>query len=212
MKLIIDKEEIEVVITKKFRQKNTYLRIKNDLKLYLTTNSFTSEKEIKRIIKDNLDSITKMYHKQTQKVASRKEITYLGKKYDLVYTNANEVIVGENKIFLPKGTDFNKWLRKQAEVIFSERVEYWYHNFSRKIPFPHLTIRKMSTRWGVCNSKLKRITLNLELIRKDIECLDYVVVHELAHFIQMDHSPKFWAIVEENFKDYKKIRRIMKDY
>ena len=70
----------------------------------------------------------------------------------------------------------------------------------------------MTTRWGVCNTKLKIITLNLELIKRDIKYLDYVIVHELSHLIEANHSSRFWSIVEKNYKDYKKIRKEMKDF
>ena len=70
----------------------------------------------------------------------------------------------------------------------------------------------MTSRWGVCNSKLKRVTLNLELIKKEPYCLDYVIVHELSHFIEMNHSNRFWKVVEANYPNYKEVRRIMKNY
>ena len=88
-------------------------------------------------------------------------------------------------------------------------MEYLYQNFSRKIPYPSLKIRKMTTRWGVCNVSRKTITLNLELIKRDTKYLDYVIIHELSHLIYGDHSKGFWSLVEENMKDYKKYRKEM---
>ena len=85
-----------------------------------------------------------------------------------------------------------------------------YQKFIYKIPYPSLTIGKMKTRWGVCNVKTKRVTLNLELIKKDKIYLDYVIVHELSHLLYANHSKEFWKCVEDNFKDYKKIRKEMK--
>ena len=69
----------------------------------------------------------------------------------------------------------------------------------------------MTTRWGVCNTRDIRVTLNLELMKKPIYCLDYVIMHELSHLIYPNHSSDFWAVVEENCKEYKEIRKIMKD-
>ena len=212
MYLEIDGNTIDIVITRKPHQKNTYLRIKEDLVLYVNTSRFTSDREINRIIKENYNSIVNMYHKQKTKVDIKKDFYYLGKKYDIIKTNSKEVIVGENKIFIPSNLDINKWLKKQAEILFKERLDYWYNEFTYEIPYPSLTIRKMTSRWGVCNSKLKRVTLNLELIKKDIDCLDYVICHELSHFIEMNHSNKFWKVVGENYPNYKEIRRIMKKY
>ena len=208
----INGEQVEVIITKKKGNKNTYLRVKEDLKLYVTTSFFMTERKIKSIIEENMDSIIRMYEKQTFKQNLKKDFYYLGKKYDVVKTNTKEVILGEEKIFIPSNLDLDKWLKKCASKIFKERLDYWYSNFDRKIPYPSLTIRKMTSRWGVCNSKLVRVTLNLELIKKDIACLDYVIVHELSHFIEMNHSDRFWKVVGANYPNYKEIRRIMKNY
>ena len=74
-----------------------------------------------------------------------------------------------------------------------------------------LKIRKMKTRWGVCNKKTKTITLNSELMKYSIDKLDYVIVHELSHFIYFDHSKNFWKQVEKYCPCYKKIRKELKD-
>ena len=86
-----------------------------------------------------------------------------------------------------------------------------YQIFPKKIPYPHLTIRRMTTRWGVCNIKLKRVTLNLELIKKDLKYLDYVIVHELAHFIHPNHSRDFWNLVAILVPNYKVLRKEMRE-
>ena len=205
MYLTINNEKMEVIITRKLRQKNTYLRVKEDLNLYVNTSSFVSDRKVKEIIEENMDSIINMYNKQAFKKELNDSFYYLGKKYDVVKANNKEVIIGSEKIFIPSNLDINKWLKKQASIIFKERFTY-------EIPYPSLTIRKMTSRWGVCNSKLKRVTLNLELIKKDLACLDYVICHELSHFIEMNHSSKFWEVVEENYPNYKNIRRVMKNY
>ena len=87
-----------------------------------------------------------------------------------------------------------------------------YHKFSKKIPYPELKIRKMKSRWGVCNIRTKVITLNLELIKRDIKYLDYVIVHEMSHLIHGDHSSNFWNLVGENMPEYKKYREEMKEF
>lgn len=203
---------VDVVITKKMGTKNTYFRVKNDLKLYVSTNSFLSDRQIKKMIIENEDSIYNMIVKQKKRVENNTGFYYLGKQYDIVFVTGKEITLGENKVFIGREANLEKWYQKKAKVLFQERLDYWYSIFTKKIPYPSLTIRKMTSRWGVCNSKLKRVTLNLELIKRDICCLDYVIVHELSHFKEMNHSDKFWKVVEENYPNYKKIRKIMKDY
>jgi len=212
MHIKINDENVEVIIEKKIGNKNTYLRIKKDLKLYVSTNAFTSDRKIKSIIEENMSSIITMYEKQMRKVEKDDEFYFLGKKYDKIITNGSTISLGESKAFIGSKVDIDKWYKKQASTIFKERLDIWYENFDRKIPYPSLTIRKMTSRWGVCNSKLKRVTLNLELIKKEIDCLDYVIVHELSHFIEMNHSDRFWKVVGSNYPNYKEIRRKMKNY
>ena len=101
---------------------------------------------------------------------------------------------------------------KNPKKIFQEHFDENYKRFTEKIPYPDLKIRKMTSRWGVCNTKLITVTLNLELIKRDLKYLDYVIVHELSHLIYGDHSSNFWALVEENMPDYKKYREEMKDF
>ena len=64
---------------------------------------------------------------------------------------------------------------------------------------------------GSCSSK-KNITINLNLVLKPQKCTQYVVLHEMCHLIYMNHTKKFWDLVEENCKDCKMIRKIMKEY
>lgn len=212
MEISINNEIIKVFITRKISNKNTYLRVKEDLNLYITTNTFTSDKEIKKIILENEKSIINMLNKQKNKNEINSKFMYLGKVYDVVLVNSKTIEFGNNKVFIGKDIDIDKFLKKQAQVLFLERLNYWYQNFDRKIPYPKLRIRKMTSRWGVCNFKDNVVTLNLELIKKDISCLDYVIVHELSHFIEHNHSSNFWKVVGDNYPNYKEIRRQMKNY
>ena len=69
----------------------------------------------------------------------------------------------------------------------------------------------MKTRWGVCNKRDTSITLNANLMKEKIECLDYVIVHELSHFVHFNHSKEFWNTVEKYCPYYKKIRKSLKE-
>ncbi len=211
MQIRIKNKIYDVEIVKKRTTHNTYIRVKEDLTVYVTTNSFVSDKHIAKILEESVPSITRMIAHQEAKNNNKQYFNYLGKKYDIVYTNGTNITLGESKAFIPKTLDLEKWYKKEAEKLFKERLDYNYNNFSKKIPYPSLTIRKMTTRWGVCNTKLKRVTLNLELMKKDLECLDYVIVHELSHFIHQNHSKNFWSLVEENYPRYKEVRKRMKE-
>ena len=65
----------------------------------------------------------------------------------------------------------------------------------------------MKTRWGVCNRGNNTITLNTELLKKDIDLLDYVIIHELCHFYEPNHSANFWNWVAKYYPNYKEARK-----
>lgn len=201
-----------VEIIKKIQNKNTYIRVKKDLTLYITTNVISSDKSIEKLIKENRSAIEKMYEKQLTKKENNTGFYYLGKRYDIVYTNGKEITFGKTKVFIGKDINIDNWYKKEAKKIFKEHLDNCYNNFTKKIPYPSLRIRKMTSRWGVCNYKDIVVTLNLELIKRDLDCLDYVIYHELSHLIHHDHSDKFWLLVEENYPNYKIVRRKMKNY
>ncbi len=212
MEFIVDNKIYNIEIIRKINNKNTYIRVKKDLTILVTTSKFTSDKAIAKLIDENYSKIVKMITSQEIKKENNEGFFYLGKKYDIIYVEYCEISLGENKVFLNKNLDIDKWYKKQAKVIFQEHLDEVYNHFSRKIPYPKLKIRKMTTRWGVCNTKLKTITLNLELIKRDTKYLDYVIVHELSHLIHPNHSKDFWNLVEENIGDYKKYRKEMKEF
>lgn len=69
------------------------------------------------------------------------------------------------------------------------------------------SVRRMKTRWGSCNVISRRIWFSLELAKRPPECLDYLVVHELAHLIERGHGPRFKAILDARLPDWKRLRR-----
>lgn len=75
---------------------------------------------------------------------------------------------------------------------------------------PILKVRDMKTRWGVCSPAKRRITLNLRLAEKPREAVEYVILHEYAHFIRADHSPAFWAVVQSYMPDYKQRKALLR--
>ena len=211
MKVEIDKHILEVFITKK-RQKNTYIRVKEDLNIYVTTNYFTTKDDILKLIENNKTSISRMITRQEKKQQKEKEFTYLGKKYNLVLINSKEITLGLETILYNNSENLHKWLVKQANSIFLEELNKMYNIFPINIPYPSLTIRKMKTRWGVCTTKTKRVTLNLELIKKDLKYLDYVIVHELAHLVYPNHQHEFWSLVGQVIPNYKALRKELNNY
>ncbi|MEG2311515.1 MAG: M48 family metallopeptidase, partial [Bacilli bacterium] len=120
--------------------------------------------------------------------------------------------INENNIMAKSMDDLNKWYSKQLKIIFTNRLDFNYHQFTEIIPYPNLKIRVMKSRWGVCNRKNNNVTLNANLLKQDITKLDYVIIHELAHFVHFNHSKSFWTVVNKYCPNYKKIRNSMKEW
>lgn len=70
-------------------------------------------------------------------------------------------------------------------------------------------VKKMKTRWGTCNTRDKRIWLNLELAKRGTDCLEYVIVHELTHLIERPHSDRFWRLMDGFLPDWRKRRDVL---
>ncbi len=205
-------KDYEIVVVKKRGQKNTYIRVKKDLKVTVTTGFLTSNRFIEQLIRDNYDRICDMIDFQEVKIKNNLGFHYLGKQYVVIYGEQEGITFNSDKVYLSHDFDIDAWYKKQAKTLFLERLDYWYSNFTRRIPYPKLRIRKMTSRWGVCNVRTHIITLNLELIKRDTSYLDYVIVHELCHLIHGDHSTRFWKLVGDNMPNYKKYREEMKEF
>ena len=123
----------------------------------------------------------------------------------------NEIEFNESKIYASNKTKLDKYILNDIRKIYQNRLDYWYSVFEENIPVPILKIRKMTSRWGVCNIKSHNVTLNYELSKYDIMCLDYVIVHELSHFIHHDHQKGFWLLVEKYYPKYKEAKKMLKE-
>lgn len=92
------------------------------------------------------------------------------------------------------------WLRQQALRCFRERIAHFHPLLA--VPEPQVRLSNARTRWGSCHAD-GMIRLNWRLIQMPPYLVDYVVVHELAHLVEMNHSPRFWTIVARLVPDYK---------
>lgn len=98
-------------------------------------------------------------------------------------------------------------LAKRAREVFVRKVEHFAPLVG--VDWNKVTIRKQKTRWGSCSDK-GNLSFNVALMRAPIEVLDYVVVHELCHRIELNHSKKFWSEVERVFPDYRECEKWLK--
>ena len=212
MKYILNNQEYEVIIEKK-NNKNSYIRVKDDLKIYVTTSRYSTKRDIERMLEENVDAIEKMIEKKKSQLEKEQSFFYLGNAYDIIEVSImEEVEIEGNKIFIPSQKKFDRWLEKKIKEIFQEHYEIQYRAFAQEgVSLPTLKIRAMKTRWGVYNRKNHSITLNSHLIEYSLEKLDYVIIHELSHTIHFNHSHAFWDLVSKYCPNYKQIRKELKE-
>lgn len=202
--------EVPLEIIRK-KNKNIYFRFNDEGILVITCNRFVSEKELRNLIVQNEKSLLRMYEKYMKELEKAKQFYYLGKPYTLVYDEkVKEVEIEENFIYARDYKKLEQWQKKECMKIFEERVNVLLRHFSN-LPLFTLKIRKMKTRWGVNNVTKRIITLNSELLRKDVDLIDYVIIHELCHFYEANHSNKFWYQVSLRYPDYKMARKRLRD-
>ena len=140
-----------------------------------------------------------------------------GNSYSLAYSDIKKIKTSDNfEILIPKKIDNSKllksikaWYKKAAKEILTERISY-LSNYA-KLFFNEIKIGDSKGRWGACNSK-GTIILNFRLLMLPPAIIDYVLVHELCHLKEMNHSKNFWSLVETILPSYEKAKKTIKEY
>lgn len=195
------------VIVKRKNNKNTYIRVDENKNIVVTTNYFVTNNKIKQILDNNINFLKKNLSKE------KKDGFYLmGKKYDIIVDEKiKDVEILDDVIKVNNLKKLNSWYKMKILSIFKDHLDFYYNKFDENIPYPILKIRSMKTRWGVCNRKVNSVTLNLNLVKYDSSCLDYVIIHELSHFVHFNHSKSFWNTVSKYCPNYKEIEKKLKN-
>ena len=192
--------------------KNIYLRIKDGPKIEITAPLRTSEGTIRDFVSNNINFISKNVVKKAQLQARKSgKFEYLGHYYDILYTGKYGITLTDTIAYIGKHTNVDNWYKKEAKEMFREYYDECFKNFREASLKPDLKIRKMKSKWGVCNVTNNTITLNQELIKLEPACLIYVIYHELSHLKHHNHSKDFWKLVELYVPNYKEIRKQMRN-
>ena len=200
--------DIPVVIIHK-NNKNIYFRFKDDT-LYVTCHRWVSNHEVEKLIYQNEKSLLKMLGKVQKRNDNEKQFSYLGKPLVKVFDESiKHISIEDDFIYAKNESSFNRWYKEECLNVFKQRIDYLMAGFS-DIPRFSLRIRAMKTRWGVNNITKKIITLNSELLKKDVALIDYVIVHELCHFYEANHSSRFWYQVSLRYPNYKWARKCLR--
>ena len=210
MQIKLGDKIFNVYVTRK-NNKNMYLRIKPD-GIYISCNYFVTNGMIKTFILNNEKSIIESDKRIQNKERKKEEFFYLGKKYNVILLNTiSKIEIVDDNIFVKNKTYLNTFLKNEANRIFNERLKICYNLFEEDIIYPTLLIGKMTRKWGYCNKAKKLIKLNFDLIHYSIDEIDYVIIHELCHLIEFNHSRAFWKLVKKYKPNYKDNQLVLKE-
>jgi predicted metal-dependent hydrolase len=205
--------QAELIYTPK--RKHSYIQVKYDSTIIIKT-PYKNERYAMDFFQDKELWIRKQLHKNAKnkqiQINLEDEILLFGEVYSMDTQEASYLrkklhklrINTPNKI-LALYDDFYKYT---AQEYLQSRAEH----FSKimNLEYKKLRYRKMKSRWGSCSSK-KEITFNTQLMKLDKALIDYVIVHELAHLVHMNHSKKFHELVEFYLLEAKELRKRVKD-
>lgn len=221
--VIVDKGEINYCLERK-EVKNLNLRIRKDGKVFVSANNDVPLEEIDEFVRSKSDYVLASVKKfeemaqcrpQPKQYVSGESFYIQGRALRLKVSNADKDRVNTDGVYIflevkdPDDFDrkhklISRFLNRQCKLVFEEVIDELYPAFKKYgVDKPMLKIRDMETRWGSCLAKKGIITLNKRLLEAPRNCIEYVVMHELCHFIQPNHSKHFYSFLTMLMPDWK---------
>lgn len=177
-------------------------------------NHFVEEKQ--DWIREKLFFINKTNSKFDDVINYKKFMLY-GNRYSLFLDNVKKIETNDKfQIVLPQKTEPEKilktlkaWYKKMAKQVLFDRLSYVESRI--KLKSNSFRIGDSKGRWGSCNSN-GAICLNFRVLMLPPALIDYVIIHELCHLVEMNHSKNFWKLVETFLPNYSKLKKAIKEY
>ena len=215
---------MEYKITKK-KIKNFIIRIYPDLRITVSVPLHASSKDIENFIQNKKEWIETTLNRikianQNMKNLKENTIKILGREVEkkIIESDLERIRLTDTSIYIySKDIDNTKiekklleWKAEKLKVILDEYLTKYTKLLNKNINY--YQIKKLSSAWGIYHKRENYISFNFDLIEKDIECIEYVVLHELCHIFYMNHQKDFWALVKKYMPDYKVRREKLKDF
>lgn len=216
--------KFEVTITKK-RIKNIYLRI-TDNKIEASCPYYVANYEVYNFIESKRDWIYKVYQynidRPKYKLMYRDGDSFyiFGKEYHLIRNiGRKKVVISDGCIYFTYkdySEDSIKALYKELDKMLLNKAREYLNKYRGMLidygynDEPILNARIMTSKWGVCYTRNNKINISSYLIHYPYICLEYIMIHELTHFIVPNHSKRFYEIIANNMPDYKKANDLLK--
>lgn len=228
-KEILEIGKISITITRKRNLKNLYIRIyPPDGEVGVSAPASLSTEDITQFVLKKMPSITKTREKMlTQNRQSKRryvsgEAHYLwGKPYRLqvVHDGTKRSIAKmPKKIVMTVPEDatedqreklMTEWYRKEIKRALPAVTKRCEQRMS--LHADEYRVKNMKTKWGTCNISERRIWINLQLVKKAPECLEYVVTHELVHLLERNHTHRFHALVEQFYPTWRDAKKLLEE-
>lgn len=199
----------------KSKRKTLILTVDKSWEVLVKSPLSTSDKKINEFVSKHKNWIEKRQKEIKEKPKTMEELGFIyfkGEKYKLkIIRDKNEYISLEDwicQIKIHKNIQnedeyirniLRNYLLEEANKYILPRLDYLAKRFS--LDFTHSSIWKAKTKWWSCSSK-RKINFSYRLICMPLEVIDYVIIHELSHLLEMNHSKKFWKVVESMMPDY----------
>ena len=215
---------MEYTVTKK-KIKNFIIRIYPDLKIAVSVPLYVSNKDIENFIQSKKEWIEITLEKikianESQNNLKKNNIVILGKirEKKIIKSDLERIRLTDTSIYI-YSKDIDKaeierklleWKVEKLKSILDEYLAKYAKLLDKNISYYY--IKKLSSAWGIYHRKENYISFNFDLIEKDIECIEYVVLHELCHMFYMNHQKEFWTLVEKYMPNYKVRRKKLKTF
>lgn len=225
----LDGEAVQYELQRK-AVKNVNLRVKPDGIVYISANDSISDETIEKILNERSAFILNALHryKELQQYAPKPKRYVDGEGFKICGRDLRlRVFKGEKNtvdcdgVFIKltvTNTDdaelkkrvMDKWIRRQFEMIINEICQEIYPKFQKYgVQFPKLRFRKMISQWGSCRPKSGCVTFNIALAGVPVSCIEYVAVHEFTHFLQPNHSKRFYAQLTMFMPDWAERKKLL---
>ena len=211
---------IEISIIKK-RIKNIYIRVKRNGEVIVTAPYNCSDKRIEDFVNSKADWII---DKRTEALKNNRaqigqipdSIMILGKEYPVSYYRGskNDIFFDGSVVHIttkgeatPEITNKlkDKLYKKTTDIMIEKLLPIWSDKMNL---YPsEWKVMKMNSMWGNCRPESGKVHFSLNLASTPIEFIEYVIVHELAHLKEKNHSQRFWHLVEKYVPNYREIRK-----
>jgi predicted metal-dependent hydrolase len=204
-------KDLDIVHICKPSLKNSYISVNEDSKVILKT-SKVSSLYINNLLLEKEDWIRKQLFKREQnppvKINLEDEVLLFGELYSIDSDIALELRLLLNKLRKPTQKNvlrcYDDFYKIFSQSYLTSRTEYYAKIMN--LNYKEIKLKKMRSRWGSCSS-LKTITFNTNLVKLKKDHIDYVVVHELAHLVHMNHSKRFHTLVQSYFPNASRVRK-----